>query len=448
MNDTNALPIKLLCLGPSQWPLLRSGNEILIDPNTKALLRPGDLVVYDTRGTRVCHRILARRGTGPMTEWLLKGDANFKVDGWIGHNEVLGRVVRVGNFSVDHPLFAIASRLLYWHSKLQYLAYRSIFDSPLGKRIGYWKYRFYRPPIFSTLFAKLTAPWLSINAAWELKSHSLKSWRDKIETRLSPPAREGFRLRPHRLDYGHALFYEELFCEGDGAIENLVPLCRGSRAVLDLAGGAGRLSLALANAGIPTVLVDNSNAMLEIARRRQQTLKPAARTRLQITCQDIRALALPHRFDKLISLNNGLEHVGGAESILETLALLRAHAPPSAEAFIDVHNLPFWERHRAHWKKGVWTQIQKFPLRRNRVRYLWERTAAGSDANEVVWEHAVSTFGWRYRLLKTAIHLFPRETWTGWFRQTGWAITETWGTWSGSASLPEHAKIIFRLRAE
>jgi len=446
--DEHSPEIKLLCLGPSQWPLLRNGSEIAVDPTSIDALKTGDLVVYDKQGTRVCHRVIFGRGAGSTAQWLIKGDANFKADGWIHHHQIIGRVTRVGQTSVKHPLFSIPSRALFWHSRLQYLTYEAIFNSPVGRRIGFWKYRFYRPPVFSNLFAKVTTPWLQLKIYWDSKSKSREWFQAKVRNILRPPETVGLRLRPHKLDYGHALFYEEIFCQGDGAIENLISLCRHSRSgVLDLGGGAGRLSMALAGAGIPTVLVDNSKSMLKVANQRHRKLPPGAQGKLEIYLQDIRCLELNRDFDKLISLNNGLEHVGTEDDILQTLKRLRAHASPSAEAFIDVHNLPFWEKHRALWKKGEWTHLQTFPFRKQPVRYLWERTSPGSDPAVVVWEHAFSTFCMRYRLSKTSIRIFERKAWISWFERSGWSVVETWGTWAGAPSLTEYPKIIFRLGA-
>ncbi len=432
--------MKLTCLGPSQWPLLRSGSEIIVDPLVLDELTPGDLVVYNREGTRICHRVLERVGQGYYTQWLLKGDANFKADGWICREHLLGKVVQVGAFPVKHPLFRLASRVLFFHSRLQHRLYRGIFHSPLGLKIGRLKYRYLRAPVFSWAFERMSHPWLAFPV--------VKSWLKPLLP-LAPPSREGLRMRAHGLDYGHALFYESLFCQGDGAVENLTRLCQGNESgVLDLAGGAGRLAEALARQGTPCTLVDNSEAMLETARERKALLPPERRSLLEIVNQDAGELSLGRKFDTIVSLNNGLEHVGSEERIRQTLTQLKAHCVPTGEAFIDVHHLPFWDLHRAEWLKGKWTYLFKASVGETASRHLWERTYVGKEPNEVVWEHAVSHHGLRYELLKTGIRMFPQAQWRAWFAETGWKVAETWGTWSGAPSGDLHPKIIFRLRLQ
>lgn len=151
-----------LCLGPSQWPVLRNGLVIRVAKFANNELRAGDLVVFSKSGSRICHRLLKVNRNGDESLWLTKGDANLNVDGWISEGQILGKVVEVNGRPVTHPFFAIPSHLFFWHSLLQHTLYQMIFFSSFGRKLGLLRMKILPRPIFMKMYAKLSAPWIHL----------------------------------------------------------------------------------------------------------------------------------------------------------------------------------------------------------------------------------------------------------------------------------------------
>lgn len=150
----------LLCLGPSQWPLVQNGSQVQIRRQAGKALRRGSLVVFSKNGIRICHRLLRKKSDPNGTYWLAKGDANLKDDGWICESQVEGMVVSVDGRSVRHPLFAIPSFFFFVHSLLQREAFFLIFQSRVGRRLGRLRMKLFPRPIFMPIYGLLSAPWV------------------------------------------------------------------------------------------------------------------------------------------------------------------------------------------------------------------------------------------------------------------------------------------------
>ncbi len=427
-----------LCLGPSQWPIVRNGSEVRISPATQ--LRAGELVVFSGRGTRICHRLLKSKREGEKTLWLTKGDANLNADGWIAENQIAGRVIAVNGRSVNHLAFSVASFLLFSHSWIQHHLYQFIFFSRVGKKIGLLRIRFIPRPIFIPLYRRLSAPWNFLSdRKWILRLHSA------LINFTKPPQRIGLRLVLDNSDYGYAYLYEDLFCRNDGAPFHTCRIA-GSPPVraLDLGGGHGRITFALAEKGADVCLVDNSKTMLESAGRRRLKLDDSVKNRVTLVEQDIRRLELNTIFDRIFSVNNGLEHVGGQTSVVETLKRLRSHLSEKGEMFVEVHRLAFWEASN-DWKTGVWENQGEGIAVSDRKYDLYGRTLPGKKPAEVVWEHAISTHRFRWKLLHTTITLFSQEEWEAMFQTSAWRVEDCWGAWNGTKASDALPKVIFRL---
>ena len=77
--------------GRSMYPVLRHGDQVIVEPVVYDELARGDMIVfYDKRGI-VCHRLLRKR----QRQCHLKGDTNIRTDPPIGWSQVLGRVTHV-----------------------------------------------------------------------------------------------------------------------------------------------------------------------------------------------------------------------------------------------------------------------------------------------------------------------------------------------------------------
>lgn len=102
---------------------------------------------------------------------------------------------------------------------------------------------------------------------------------------------------------------------------------------LDLACGTGRVSLALAQAGLETWGVDASRPMLELAQAR-------ARERgLAVTWRqgDLRGLDLGRRFPLALLPYNGLQHLLTRADLEAFFNGLRSHLEPGGAFAFDVH---------------------------------------------------------------------------------------------------------------
>lgn len=442
----------LLCIGPSQWPVIRDGSQVEICPVKADWLRAGDLVVHKGRGGQTCHRILYRKIVNGEPWYFIKGDANLNADGWMSQTQIVGRVVSVNGQSVDRKFFRFVSLFFYWHSRLQHRFYQLIFFSKTGRTLGYLRMRLLPKPIFMKLYGELTAPWLSVHRMldkiWE--NQHFRRYKHKLllaihENVLRPPIRSSKQLIFHGGDYGHSYYYEEIFCDSSQDVEPIVTLlgsapCR----VCDLGGGSGRLSWRLAQEGKQVTLVDRSQTMIALAKNKRRTLTQAQQRRYEICLADIRELQSAAQYDYVISLNNAFEHLESDAEILSVLRGLRKILSDNGVVFIDVHHPPFWEQMR-EWKAYRWT-YDGIRYADGKKLHLWQRTSEGGATNQIVWEHAVKRSHSAFFVhLKTTIRLLPQPHWLRFFNESGFEVTAIWGNWNGTKCGDIHPKVIFRL---
>jgi SAM-dependent methyltransferase len=262
---------------------------------------------------------------------------------------------------------------------------------------------------------------------------------------IFPPGQDSPRLKDFAGDYGHGFLYEELF-SGDGedlkAALNLIE--RDPGPVLDLAGGAGRLSEHLARNGITVILVDRSLTMLEKARKRRERMSSEARERFEIYPQDITRLSIDKKFRYVFSLNNGLEHLGSESEIVETVRRVGDHLDPAGSFFLDVH-FPMYLEKDHRWKTAEWTYTRD--VRIEGVRYrVWSRTLPGKLISQAVCDHAISEDLQSFRLLRTPLFILSLEKWTSLFREAGFRVEGRWGSWKWEKIGPNLPKLVFHLK--
>jgi signal peptidase I len=88
-------PTWLVLRGDSMRPFLPDGSRVRIAPVAPGQLSIGDLVVYETEGRLVCHRVVRRRARPGGAAFLTKGDGPRTFPAWISGGDVVGRVVEV-----------------------------------------------------------------------------------------------------------------------------------------------------------------------------------------------------------------------------------------------------------------------------------------------------------------------------------------------------------------
>lgn len=132
-----------------------------------------------------------------------------------------------------------------------------------------------------------------------------------------------------------ARFYEiehESLLEDRLMYEHLARHC-GSP-VLDMGCGTGRVTLHLARAGFDVTGLDNSPAMLALARQKLSRSDEAARVRLLQA--DLRDLALDERFNLAILSLNTFMHLETIADQVRALTCARRHLAPDGWLVIDL----------------------------------------------------------------------------------------------------------------
>ena len=158
------------------------------------------------------------------------------------------------------------------------------------------------------------------------------STRSSARVRLPGGAREGARAAlsaelyalTHRGNPGDVQFYKRL--------------CRGTRSVLELGSGAGRVLFALAGADLRVVGLELDPALLSLARRNLRAQSPAKRRSVRLIVGNFQNFQVGERFDRVILPYNALYCLLTKSAALSCFrAVRRALAPGGLFAF-DVWN--------------------------------------------------------------------------------------------------------------
>jgi SAM-dependent methyltransferase len=135
--------------------------------------------------------------------------------------------------------------------------------------------------------------------------------------------------------YEDAAFYDQEFRERAHEIPFYLQRALASGGpVLELACGSGRLTVPIAQAGVPSVGVDVSAPMIARARRRAAD----AGVTVGWHVQDIRALSLDGRFRLAFIATNALQHLHDLDSLVASFQRARAHLAPEGLLLVDVFN--------------------------------------------------------------------------------------------------------------
>ena len=105
-------------------------------------------------------------------------------------------------------------------------------------------------------------------------------------------------------------------------------------AVLELACGTGQLTIPIAWLGLPTVGLDQSRAMLNVAKKRAS----AASASVAFVQGDMRDFALGRNFDLIFVARNSLLHLLSTTDLLAALTAVRRHLTPDGVFAFDIFN--------------------------------------------------------------------------------------------------------------
>jgi SAM-dependent methyltransferase len=105
-------------------------------------------------------------------------------------------------------------------------------------------------------------------------------------------------------------------------------------AVLELACGTGQITIPIALNGHPTVGLDRSRAMLDVATKRAA----AANAPVECVEGDMRDFALGRQFDLIFVARNSLLHLLSTADLLAAFAAIRRHLAPNGVFAFDIFN--------------------------------------------------------------------------------------------------------------
>ena len=135
--------------------------------------------------------------------------------------------------------------------------------------------------------------------------------------------------------YGDAVLYDAEEKQSQNDLPFYLAAARYARGpVLELACGTGRLTLALARAGIDITGLDISAPMLALAG------KKAAKEGLKagLFRGDVRSFRLKRKFKLIFIPFNSMQHLAGRADLERFFASVRAHLAPGGRFILDVFN--------------------------------------------------------------------------------------------------------------
>jgi SAM-dependent methyltransferase len=143
--------------------------------------------------------------------------------------------------------------------------------------------------------------------------------------------------RGSRALYERPQYYDHAYKRHNHDLQFYVALARRARGpVLELGAGTGRVTLALARAGIPVVGLDQSRDMLARAKTRVAKEPREVQERIELRAGDLRRARLRRKFDLVIAPFNLFMHLYTRQDIERGLATVRAHLSPRGRFAFDV----------------------------------------------------------------------------------------------------------------
>jgi SAM-dependent methyltransferase len=144
---------------------------------------------------------------------------------------------------------------------------------------------------------------------------------------------------------------------------------QGRRRILELGCGSGRITLALARAGLQVVGVDLSPPMLRAARAKLATQSKTVQQRVELHQADIRTLHFEEQFDAIIGPFNVLQHLYSQNDLERCLSAVRHHLQPKAGRFIFDVLLPDVQALARNPEKRYKLGQMYHPFRHKKVAY-------------------------------------------------------------------------------
>jgi ubiquinone/menaquinone biosynthesis C-methylase UbiE len=133
--------------------------------------------------------------------------------------------------------------------------------------------------------------------------------------------------------------------------------------VLELGAGTGRVTLAIAEAGISIYALDACDAMLDALKAKLAARAPEVRDRVHVVKADMRTFELPERFALVISPYRAFLHNVTDADRMACLSRVRQHLRPTGRFAFNVFHpsLEYMSQH-AGPLAGVWRWVGTYAL--------------------------------------------------------------------------------------
>jgi SAM-dependent methyltransferase len=181
--------------------------------------------------------------------------------------------------------------------------------------------------------------------------------------------------------------------------------------VLEVACGTGRITLALAQAGLSVVGVDRSEPMLSIARRKLSALPAAVQERVMLLNQDMTALGLGRRFGLVFVPARSFQHLLTVQLQRKSLRAFHRHLCPTGRLVLqlfdprldllidDPANMPGLSGANPETgRRYMGTMLRTTLDHLNQVRRdVWHYAEIGANGEVLVQDTREMALRWTYR---------------------------------------------------
>ena len=176
--------------------------------------------------------------------------------------------------------------------------------------------------------------------------------------------------------------------------------------VLELGAGTGRVTLALARAGVAVHALDAHDGMVEMLRRKLADLPADVQRRVTIVDADMRTFELPERFGLVIAPFRAILHNLTEEDLLACFRRVRAHLREEGAGFafnVFHPSLEVMARHVGPLE-GVWRWLGTFDLPDGGWVVRSEANRFDTVRRRIHSLHRFEEFGAEGELRRTTLH--------------------------------------------
>ena len=213
--------------------------------------------------------------------------------------------------------------------------------------------------------------------------------------------------------------------------------------VLDIAAGAGRVSIALANEGYEVVAIDRSPSMLEVARNRLESMDQSIANNVTIIEGDMTKFNLDRTFP-LVVIPCSFGHALTTDAQLSTLQSIRNHLTDNGIFILDIYPGAIQHERAGFRENPVLLPDGTTVEREGEIRSDMLRQIMDMDLRYIVRDNDQNIVE-EVRVVSSAALLFNREV-DLLIRLSGFEIEKEFGGFDESAYTPESFRRILILK--